>query len=167
MPGRDLGPGPRQDNIKLPFDPWPKLAQPDPGVYLTLPVSGTVADGGLCKVIPTFNSGYKMEAIVELLGTIMESLADGGKEDAEGAGRAFDLAGAASGGGGTCCPSTVDPYAWLALIGGIAMATYFLRVAIVVKMPTGRKKRDVREEIEDPKLDAVYFKGRNVKLSNP
>ena len=100
-----------------------------------------------------------MEAVVELLGTIMESISDSGKEDSEGDGRAFDLAAAASGGGGTCCPSTVDPYAWLALIGGIALATYFLRVAIVVKMPTGRKRRGVRRENEDPKLGAVLFKG--------
>ena len=29
--------------------------------------------------------------------------------------------------GSECCPLVVDPYTWLALIGGIALATFFLR----------------------------------------
>ena len=46
------------------------------------------------------------------------------------------LHGAASGHGGYggCCPPVVDPYTWLALIAGIALATYFLRVLITVTM---------------------------------
>ena len=106
-----------------------------------------------------------MDIVVDILGTLMNSVSDGEIEN--GKERAFDLAGAASGGGGTCCPSTVDPYAWLALIGGIALATYFLRVAIVVKMPTGRRRRGVRRDSEDPKLGAVLFKGRNINPSKP
>ena len=108
-----------------------------------------------------------MDIVVDILGTFINSvsMSDDGSEN--GKERAFDLAGAASGGGGTCCPSTVDPYAWLALIGGIALATYFLRVAIVVKMPTGRRRRGVRRDSQDPKLGDVLFKGRNVKLNNP
>ena len=44
----------------------------------------------------------------------------------------LNLEGAASGGYGyNCCPPVVDPYTFLALIGGIALATYFLRVLIV------------------------------------
>ena len=46
-------------------------------------------------------------------------------------------------GGGDCCPPVVDPYTWLVMIGGIALATYFLRVAIVVKMPMRRRRRGV------------------------
>ena len=33
--------------------------------------------------------------------------------------------------GGTCCPPVVDPYSWVALLGGITLTTYFLRVAII------------------------------------
>ena len=40
---------------------------------------------------------------------------------------------AASGGGyDGCCPPVVDPYTLLALIAGIALATYFLNVLINV-----------------------------------
>jgi hypothetical protein len=36
-----------------------------------------------------------------------------------------------SGYGEECCPPVVDPYTFLALIGGIALATYFLQQLIV------------------------------------
>ena len=54
---------------------------------------------------------------------------------------------AASGGGGygsECCPLVVDPYTWLALIGGIALATFFLRQLIIgtTFVPPRKKKRD-------------------------
>ena len=43
-----------------------------------------------------------------------------------------DMFAAASGGGGYhCCPAVFDPYTLVALIGGVALATYFLRVVIV------------------------------------
>ena len=51
--------------------------------------------------------------------------------------------------GDDCCPPVVDPYTWLALIAGIALATYFLRVVIIVKMPPGRRKRDIGQMYED------------------
>ena len=59
-----------------------------------------------------------------------------------------DLTGSYSSGyGGKCCPPVVDPYTFLALIGGIALATFFLQMAIVVAgIPVGRKKRSQREE---------------------
>ena len=38
-----------------------------------------------------------------------------------------------------CCPAVVDPYTYIALISAIALVTYFMRVAIVVKH--GRKRR--------------------------
>jgi hypothetical protein len=42
------------------------------------------------------------------------------------------LHGAASRGyGSDCCPPVVDPYTLLALLAGIALATYFLRVALI------------------------------------
>ena len=45
-----------------------------------------------------------------------------------------NLYAAASGGHGHggCCPPVVDPYTLLALLSGIALATYFLRVLITV-----------------------------------
>ena len=45
-----------------------------------------------------------------------------------------ELYGAASGGHDGCCPPVVDPYTLLALIVGIALATYFLNVLINVTM---------------------------------
>ena len=51
---------------------------------------------------------------------------------------------AASGSGvyGKCCPPVVDPYTMVALAAGIALAAYFLRVAITTNiMGGGRKKR--------------------------
>jgi hypothetical protein len=40
-----------------------------------------------------------------------------------------------------CCPPVVDPYALTALLAGIALAAYFLRLALVKKK--GRRRRDV------------------------
>ena len=45
-----------------------------------------------------------------------------------------ELYGAASGGYDGCCPPVVDPYTLLALITGIALATYFLNLLISVTM---------------------------------
>jgi len=58
-----------------------------------------------------------------------------------------------------CCPAVVDPYTWLALVAGIALATYFLRVVIVVKAPTGRKKRDMGESYEDEDYEKLQIDG--------
>ena len=62
-------------------------------------------------------------------------------------GRSHDLgaAGSGFGHGGGCCPPVVDQYTWLALITGIALATYFLRVAVTTNI-MGRRKRRKREE---------------------
>ena len=38
-----------------------------------------------------------------------------------------------SGMGSSCCPPVFDPYTLIGLIGGIALATYFLRLVIVVE----------------------------------
>ena len=57
-----------------------------------------------------------------------------------GSPRSGDLYAAASG-GGDCCPPVVDQYTWLALIAGIALATYFLRIAITTNIMAGRKRR--------------------------
>ena len=40
--------------------------------------------------------------------------------------------------GGHCCPLVINPYTWLALVGGVALATYFLRAVIIVETFTGR-----------------------------
>ena len=43
--------------------------------------------------------------------------------------------------GSSCCPPVFDPYTLIGLIGGIALATYFLRLVIVVTTFTPPKKR--------------------------
>ena len=53
-----------------------------------------------------------------------------------------ELVGAASSGYGDCCPPVVDPYTLLALLAGIALAAYFLRLAFVKKKGR-RRRRDV------------------------
>ena len=53
-------------------------------------------------------------------------------------GEARQLLGAASDGYGHCCPPVFDPYTLVALIGGIALATYFLRIVIVTSTIMGR-----------------------------
>ena len=40
-----------------------------------------------------------------------------------------------------CCPNVVDTYTWVALIGGILLATYFLRLAIINNISRRRKRR--------------------------
>jgi len=52
------------------------------------------------------------------------------------------LFGAASSGYGDCCPPVVDVYALVALLAGIALAAYFLRLALIKKGP-GRRRREV------------------------
>ena len=41
-----------------------------------------------------------------------------------------------------CCPPVVDPFTLLALLAGIALAAYFLRLALVAKLAR-RRRRDV------------------------
>ena len=50
----------------------------------------------------------------------------------------FDLAGAASG-DGDCCAHVVSPYVFLATLAGLAIATYFIRQAITMKL--GKRRR--------------------------
>ena len=49
-----------------------------------------------------------------------------------------DMFGSDSGDYGHCCPPVFDPYTLVALVGGIALATYFLRVVIVTTTFAGR-----------------------------
>ena len=42
--------------------------------------------------------------------------------------------------GPECCPNVVDPYTWVALLGGILLATYFFQQQIVLHIP-GRRRR--------------------------
>ena len=46
--------------------------------------------------------------------------------------KSADLVGAFSSGGGDCCPPVVDPLTFLALLGFIAAATYFLQRKIII-----------------------------------
>ena len=50
------------------------------------------------------------------------------------------LAGSFSDQYGECCPPVLDPYTLLALLGGIALATFFLQ-QVIVMTTFGRKKR--------------------------
>ena len=50
-----------------------------------------------------------------------------------GYGGSTDLVGAFSSGGGDCCPPVVDPLTFLALLGFIAAATYFLQRKIIIE----------------------------------
>ena len=71
-----------------------------------------------------------------------------------GSARSHDQYGAASGGHGGCCPPVVDQYTWLALITGIALTTYFLRVAVTTNI-MGRRRRK-REGVDSFLLIGVY-----------
>ena len=64
---------------------------------------------------------------------------------------------ASSGYESSCCPPVVDPYTWLALISGIALATYFLRITITTTLK--RKKRRKREEDDKLYNQASVVKG--------
>ena len=80
---------------------------------------------------------------------ILQSLeSNSSNSDTDSETEARSLFGAASSGyGDKCCPPVVDPYTWLALIAGIALATYFLRITITTTLK--RKKRRKREQDED------------------
>ena len=52
-----------------------------------------------------------------------------------------------------CCPPVVDPYTLIALLAGIALAAYFLRLALVKKK--GRRKRDITGEQQQLLLTLV------------
>ena len=43
-----------------------------------------------------------------------------------------------------CCPPVVDPYAWIALLAGTALVTWFLQMVIVNTM-FSRKRRSLEE----------------------
>ena len=55
-----------------------------------------------------------------------------------GTGRQIGLHGAHSGYGHGCCPLVFNPSTLLALLAGIALATYFLRIVIVTSTIMGR-----------------------------
>ena len=59
-----------------------------------------------------------------------------------------------SGYGDKCCPPVVDPYTWLALIGGIALATFFLQMAIVNII--GKRKKRSADDRKEEKLDEIF-----------
>ena len=44
-------------------------------------------------------------------------------------------------GSSVCCPHVVDSYTWVALLGGVVLATYFLRLAILNNISRRRKRR--------------------------
>ena len=50
-------------------------------------------------------------------------------------------------GGGDCCPLVVDPLTYAALLGFIALATYFLNILIAMSMLMMRRKRRRKREL--------------------
>ena len=52
------------------------------------------------------------------------------------------LLGSSSDDYGHCCPPVFDPYTLVALLGGIALATYFLRIVIITDpdLPGSRRR---------------------------
>ena len=55
-----------------------------------------------------------------------------------------------------CCPLVVDTLSWLALLAGIAVATFLLRQAIIDNIGKKRKKRSV-----DGRSDIIWRGGFN------
>ena len=49
-----------------------------------------------------------------------------------------------------CCPLVVDTYTWLAIIGGVVLATYFLRLAIINNISRKRKRKSLAGELICP-----------------
>lgn len=60
-----------------------------------------------------------------------------------------------SGYGEKCCPPVVDPSTWIALIGGIALATFFLQMAIVNNITGRRRKRSIEDLNEENQEELV------------
>ena len=50
---------------------------------------------------------------------------------------------AAASGDDFCCPPVVDSSTWLALVGGMAIVTYFLRLQITQNLGRKRRRREV------------------------
>ena len=71
---------------------------------------------------PTFDPSWKVRSGRQLVGSESEFL---------GSGR--QILGSHSGYGHGCCPLVFNPSTLLALLAGIALATYFLRLVIVVE----------------------------------
>ena len=64
---------------------------------------------------------------------------------------------------GHCCPPVFDPYTLVALLGGIALATYFLRLVIITDPDLPPKRR--RRSIEYGKF--ITTLNLNLRLSTP
>ena len=62
-----------------------------------------------------------------------------------------------------CCEPVVDNYSFLALMVFIALATYFLQVAITMNL-TGRKKRSAKSGMKNYLLDIVINSGMKLLL---
>ena len=57
-----------------------------------------------------------------------------------------------------CCDTGVDPATLLALIAGIALATYFLRLQIIILMRGKRSTNDIMEVFDEliPPIDFSF-----------
>ena len=66
-------------------------------------------------------------------------------ETGEGTKKMATLFGSSSDDYGHCCPPVFDPYTLVALLGGIALATFFLRLVIITdpNLPPKRRRRNI------------------------
>ena len=58
-----------------------------------------------------------------------------------------------------CCPLTVDPLSFLALVAGIAAATFFLNTVITMNIEA-RRRRKRSTDRDDPSFDSASLSGR-------
>ena len=48
-----------------------------------------------------------------------------------------------------CCPPVVDSSTWLGVVGGMAVVTFFLRMAITMNIMPGRRKRNIQPDQDE------------------
>ena len=48
-----------------------------------------------------------------------------------------------------CCPPVVDSSTWLGVVGGMAVVTFFLRMAITMNIMPGRRKRNIQPDYDE------------------
>merc|ERR1712045_615012 len=82
-------------------------------------------------------------------------------------GSGSDLLGAFSSGGSDCCPPVVDPLTFIALLGFIAAATYFLQQQITMLLGRRRRKRSYNERLQSYVMEGLEeFEDKVDKIAN-
>ena len=110
---------------------------------------GGLSDLRLCSQ-PTLLTGDDERVVGDLIKE--ENITEHNDEgEIDGDGRDLKLVAAASG-DDFCCPPVVDSSTWLALVGGMAIVTYFLRLQITQNLGRKRRRRMVG-------LQNTFFRG--------